>query len=523
MVQPLCQRSCDFAVPPARHGAVPRLSLTQQDWPRNCCLASTRAGRAAGTRTLSGEPTLGASIATGSKPKVDLVTEQGKAQRIELFRIDTAPMRAFHLTWVAFCAAFFSWFAVAPLMPVIREDLQLSPVDVSDSMLASVAATIVARIVVGTLCDRFGPRRVFTWLLVASAAPVAGIAFVQSPGAFILARFAIGIVGASFVVTQFHMTQMFAPAVLGTANAVTAGWGNLGGGLAQVAMPALLALAVAAGFSALQAWRVTMAVPACLLLLCAAAYWRWTTDTPSGNWVARKREGVGNRSARPWAGLVAAAADLRTWVLALAYGLCFGVELTIHNVAALYFVDRFGLGLQQAGFLAGIVGLANVFARAAGGAASDSLARWLGLHGRVYLLFAVLAVEGAALAAFAQSSNLGLAVVALVIFALFVNFSTGATYGVVPFLHPTAVGAVSGLVAAGGNLGAVVAAWLFRGATPLADNLLLLGSVVVLLSPLVLLVRFSPADQLSHSRALQPGFFRTRSLTSEAAQGHASV
>jgi hypothetical protein len=64
---------------------------------------------------------------------------------------------------------------------------------------------------------------------------------------------------------------------------------------------------------------------------------------------------------------------------------------------------------------------------------------------------------------------------------------------------------------------------LFRGATPLADNLLLLGSVVVLLSPLVLLVRFSPADQLSHSRALQPGFFRTRSLTSEAAQGHASV
>jgi ribosomal protein L7Ae-like RNA K-turn-binding protein len=52
------------------------------------------------------------------------------------------------------------------------------------------------------------------------------------------------------------------------------------------------------------------------------------------------------------------------WVLFLAYGACFGIEITFDNVAALYFVDHFQLGLKEAGILAGIFGLMNLFARA---------------------------------------------------------------------------------------------------------------------------------------------------------------
>lgn len=440
----------------------------------------------------------------------------GKAERIELLRLDSPPMRAFHVTWVAFCLAFFAWFAVAPLTPVIRKDLDLSTRDLSDAMLASVAATVLARIVVGFLCDRFGPRRVYAGLLWISAVPVVSVAFVQSAAAFLAARFAIGIVGAAFVVTQYHMSAMFAPRVLGTANAITAGWGNLGGGLAQVGMPLLFAGALALGLAETVAWRVALVLPGVLLALWGLVYWRYTWDTPSGNW-----EQVMRGIERPlregtWRGLGAVAADIRTWVLAVAYGICFGVELTIHNVAPLYFVDRFGLSVQLAGLLTGIVGLANVFARAVGGWASDAVARMLGLHGRVYVLFCVLLVEGIALTAFGYASALPAAVGALVVFALFVNFSTGATFGVAPFLHPHAVGAVSGLVAAGGNVGAVLAAMLFRGEGPSSTGLFQLGLGVVLLSPLVLLVRFSVAEQHAHLVAVRRRW-RSLAVDSDAA------
>ncbi|GBD26613.1 Nitrate transporter [bacterium HR30] len=422
----------------------------------------------------------------------------GKAQRIELLRVDTPPMRAFHVTWVAFCVAFFAWFAVAPLTPVIREELDLTPADLSNAMMASVAATVFARVVVGFLCDRMGPRRVYTWLLLVSFVPVISVAFVQDAASFIAARLAIGIVGAAFVVTQYHMSLMFAPRVLGAANAITAGWGNLGGGLAQVVMPSLFGAAVALGLSENAAWRASLLLPGILLLLAALAYWRYTWDTPTGNWQHPPTPASSPVTEDKWGKLRIAVADVRTWVLAIAYGICFGVELTMHNAAPLYLVDRFGLSLKQAGLLAGMVGLANIFARAVGGMASDLAARVLGLHGRVYVLFAVLLVEGVALAIFGYASTLPVAVVALVVFALFVNFSTGATFGLVPFLHPQAVGAVSGIVAAGGNVGAVLAALLFRGEGSLASGLFQLGTLVALLCPLVLLVRFSAVEQRAH-------------------------
>ncbi|MCX8073048.1 MAG: hypothetical protein N3C12_11430, partial [Candidatus Binatia bacterium] len=87
----------------------------------------------------------------------EITSADGKAQQIELLRFDTPPMRAFHLSWVAFCVAFFAWFAAAPLTPIVRDQLGLSAADLSNAMIASVAATIFARIVVGFLCDRFGP------------------------------------------------------------------------------------------------------------------------------------------------------------------------------------------------------------------------------------------------------------------------------------------------------------------------------------------------------------------------------
>ena len=156
--------------------------------------------------------------------------------------------------------------------------------------------------------------------------------------------------------------------------------------------------------------------------------------------------------------------DYRVWALFIIYAVCFGVELTINNIAALYYHDRFGLDVKTAGLIAGLFGLMNIFARTMGGMFSDLFAKKMGLRGRVIFLFIALLGEGLALILFSQMGVLVAAVATMIIFSFFVQMSEGATYGIVPFINKKALGAVAGLVGAGGNAGAVAAGFLFRAA-----------------------------------------------------------
>src|SRR5688500_6350437 len=94
-----------------------------------------------------------------------------KATRIQLFSFSTPQMRAFHMTWVAFFDCFFAWFAVAPLMPVIKGELGLNADQIVNINIAAVGITILVRLLVGPLCDRYGPRLVYTALLALGAIP----------------------------------------------------------------------------------------------------------------------------------------------------------------------------------------------------------------------------------------------------------------------------------------------------------------------------------------------------------------
>lgn len=49
------------------------------------------------------------------------------------------------------------------------------------------------------------------------------------------------------------------------------------------------------------------------------------------------------------------------------YAACFGVELTVNNVAATYFSEQFDLSTTNAGMVASLFGLMNLFARSLGG------------------------------------------------------------------------------------------------------------------------------------------------------------
>lgn len=435
-----------------------------------------------------------------------------------LTRLPLPQIRAFCMATLSFFLCFFAWFGIAPLMKVVREDLQLTQQQVGWCIIASVSITVLARLVVGRLCDRYGPRKTYTLLLCGWSLPVMGIALVHDCEMFLIFRFLIGAVGAALVVTQYHTTVMFAPNVVGTANATAAAWGNLGGGVTQIAMPALFSLLVGAfGLSAAAGWRAAMVLAGALCFLAGVAYWRLTQDAPDGNFSELRARGQPAGKVRRRA-FGDACLDLRVWALFLACAACFGLELTMKNLSALYFADCFGLTLVGAGTMAALFGSTNLFARTLGGQFSDRFGGTWGLRGRVFWLFLVLFAEGLMLMLFSQARHLSFAIPGLVLFAVLVQMSTGATFSVVPFVNKRALGSVAGIVGAGGNVGAVAAGFFFQGPAetwPVA--LLTLGAVVTLASFSVFLVRFSTAAESEASRDYRAALASRRQLLNAGA------
>ncbi len=427
-----------------------------------------------------------------------------KATRIDLFSLSTPQMRAFHVTWLAFFVCFFAWFAAAPLMPLIKSEFGLTKDQIANINIAAVAVTILVRLIVGPLCDRFGPRRTYTWLLLLGAIPVFGLAFAQTYEAFLFFRLAIGAIGASFVITQYHTSVMFAPNVVGTANATVGGWGNAGGGATQSLMPLIVAALIGLGVEQAYGWRAAMFVPGVAMVIMAFVYARYTQDTPQGDIVDLRKAGISVDSGKTggMAIFLRAAANYRTWMLAATYGACFGVEIFIHNIAASYYVDQFGLSLTSAGFAAGIFGGLALFARAFGGIFSDRIALTKGLDGRTTLLFLLMLGEGLGLLLFGHAPTVMVAILAMTLFGLFTHMACGATYALVPFIDRKALGGVAGLIGAGGNVGAVLAGFLNKASASPQQCLVYLGYIVAATSLCALAVRFSIAHKTGEQKLL---------------------
>lgn len=412
-------------------------------------------------------------------------------EKLNIFSLGSVQMRTFHITWLMFFVCFFGWFGLAPLMPTIREDLGLSKSQVGNIIIASVSGTIIARLLIGRLCDTWGPRKTAVRLLTIGSIPVFLVGLANDYTTFLIFRLAIGTIGASFVITQFHTGIMFAPKIKGTANAVTGGWGNLGGGVTNMVMPLIFAAIVGFGYTKSEAWRYAMIVPGLMMLAVAFLYHRYTKDTPAGNY-----DEIGHnvqKGKTDWSVL----ADWRIWALTLAYAMCFGMEITFDNVASLHFVDSFGLSQASAGFWAGIFGLMNLFARALGGFVSDKVGAKQGLKGKGTLLALVLLAEGGGLLLFSHAGSLGLAIFAMLGFALFLKMANGATYGIVPFVNQQNVGLVSGIVGAGGNLGGMMFGFLFKSENISYEQAFTyIGYAVIATGCIVLLTRFAkqPAE-----------------------------
>ena len=449
---------------------------------------------------------------------------QTKSTTLNLFNLKNVSIRTFWITAISFFMCFFSWFGIVPFMPDVVRDLGLTPDQKWNSIILAVSGTVFARLLIGKLCDKYGPRICYTWLLTLGAIPVVLLGLVQTPTQFLICRLFIGFIGASFVITQVHTSLMFAPNIVGTANATSAGWGNLGGGANRLGMPIIAATVVAFGVAEAEAWRYSMIIAGCICFLMGIVYYFFTQDTPQGNIKDLKASGDYVEAKKSQVKFTTVLKDYRIWILFLIYAASFGIELTVYGTMDDYLQNTFQLERVTAGNIVLSFALMNIFARTLGGFFGDKFGKLKGLRGRVLFLSFILTVQGIMLVTFSLSTSIIIGFIFLILFSLSVQMAEGATFSVVPFINKKAIGAVSGIVGAGGNVGAFLAAMLLKSKSAVAEKAaiaanqglgeeiisnaqaaassaavsqgyLIIGGIVVLSGVIALAIRFSTEDE----------------------------
>ena len=437
--------------------------------------------------------------------------------RLQICSTARPHMRAFHLSWLSFFVVCCMWFAIPPLIgtiakpPCVPPDsptcqscavsrpsidlgldascrqcepndarlgagcggVGLTQQDIASSNLLSVCGTILIRFLVGPITEQLGPRATYTYLLICMSVPGFFASLVTTAEAFVLVRFFISFAGGAFVVTQIWTTSMFHSNCIGLATSTTAGWGNLGGGVTQLAIGALFALLLSAGITNDSAWRACLLVPPLLLLAAAWLVFFHSDDTPFGRAgaVACWQPQHLDRFLRlQWS----AARSWRTWVLFLAYSSTFGVELVINGNIALYLQTEFDLDQTTASVCGSTFGMCNIFARSLGGFLSDMVASRFAddqhaLAARAATLWVLQSCLGTVLTAFTFCTptypGLPMSLGLLIVLATMTFMGNGAVFSLVPLVLPEAVGGVAGIVGAGGNVGAVVGNALLGAST----------------------------------------------------------
>ncbi|MDO6466564.1 NarK family nitrate/nitrite MFS transporter [Neptunomonas phycophila] len=423
----------------------------------------------------------------------------------------TGKMKVLHFSWLAFFITFFVWFNHAPLLGSIAESLGLTKSELKTLLILNVALTIPARILIGMLTDKYGPRITYAALLFFSSLPCFWFAMATDFTQLAISRFLLGFVGAGFVIGIRMVSEWFPANELGTAEGIYGGWGNFGSAAAAMSLPTLALI-----FGGEDGWRYAVGLTGVICFLFSFVWYANVSDTPKGStyFKPKKIGGLEVTSKGDFVFLLImkvpmyAALALLAWklspngvsmlsegvttiiyliliaifiydcysaynvnrdmfatpvpeiqrypfkqvaVLNILYFATFGSELAVVSMLPLFFSDTFNLDMVYAGLLASAYAFMNLMSRPGGGWLSDRFGR----KKTLLILTAGLAVGYALMAMIDSSWPLVLAVIAAMACSFFVQAGEGAVFAVVPLIKRRLTGQIAGMTGAYGNTGAV--------------------------------------------------------------------
>ncbi|WP_061031138.1 NarK family nitrate/nitrite MFS transporter [Vibrio splendidus] len=424
----------------------------------------------------------------------------------------TGKMKVLHLSWMAFFITFVVWFNFAPLLQMVKTSLGLTTEEIKTLLILNVALTIPARVAIGMLTDRYGPRLVYSSLLAICSIPCFMFALADSFIQAAIARFLLGFIGAGFVVGIRLVSEWFPHNELGTAEGIYGGWGNFGSAAAAFTLPTLALV-----FGGEDGWRYAVGITGVMSLLFSVVFYKNVSDTPKGSTYFKPAQvtamevtskgdfffllfmkipmyaalallawklspsGIGMLSDTAVYGVYAVLAALyvyevtQVWkvnknvfkeevpeihqykfkqvaVLNVLYFATFGSELAVVSMLPLFFSETFELTPVLAGMVASAYAFMNLMSRPGGGWISDKFGR----KPTLLILTAGLAVGYFTMGQVESTWPVWLAVVAAMACSFFVQAGEGAVFATVPLIKRRMTGQIAGMTGAYGNVGAVV-------------------------------------------------------------------
>ncbi len=441
----------------------------------------------------------------------------------DLFKYRDERMKILHFTWLAFFISFFTWYNMAPMATTMLQSMDwLTPQHIAALGILNVALTIPARIIIGTLLDRFGPRIVYSALLIVMSIPAITFAFADTWTQLMISRLILGSIGASFVIGIRMVSEWFPPKDVGFAEGIYGGWGNFGSAAAAMILP-YIGLTL---FGGENGWRYALAITGIICFAYGIFYYMVARDTPEGR-VLLKPKRTGAMEVSSWGDMVqlilwtiplGGALAVSSWRLAnlgfisegvlyaiwtaIALVFCyqvyqilkvnvpilkvgvpkddrykfknvaalnstyfanFGAELAIVSMLPMFFQLTFSLTPATAGLIAASFAFINLIARPLGGLLSDRM----GSRRKVMLVYMLGISLGLLGMGFIDSSwPLVLAVVVTVLTSVFVQGAEGATFAVIPMIKKRITGQIAGMAGAFGNVGATIYLTLYTFVTP---------------------------------------------------------
>lgn len=434
-----------------------------------------------------------------------------KSNNLNLINFSNPGIRTLHLTWIAFFLTFVMWFNHAPLVSSIRAAFDLSVPQWKALLILNVAMTIPARIVIGILVDKYGPRHVYSGLLCASGILCVLFSSAQTYEQLALLRFLMGFVGAGFVIGIRMVGEWFPAKQVGLAEGIYGGWGNFGSAAAAMSLPLLAAV-----LGGENGWRYSIAITGIIAFIYGIFYFRFARNTPKGAtyFKPKKSGGLEVTSKGDYYFLLFmnipmyVALGVLTWrlspagvnllpsvatyliylgllalyifqvsqiyrvnkdmllhgvdktqkyefrqvaILNINYFVTFGSELAVISMLPFFFISTFALPPVKAGLLAAGFAFMNLVARPTGGLISDKFGR----RKTMIILICGLALGYFGMSQINEAWPLFIAVGMTMLCSFFVQSGEGAVFAMVPLIKRRMTGQIAGMTGAYGNVGAV--------------------------------------------------------------------
>ncbi len=464
-----------------------------------------------------------------SMPVYKLLSMQGKTKIL-------------HMSWMAFFISFVVWFNHAPLLMLIKQDLQISDAEIEIILLLNVALTIPARVIIGMVVDRFGAKISYSVLLATCSLPCFMFALADNFDELAWSRFLLGFIGAGFVVGVRIIGDWFPSRQIGMAEGIYAGWGNFGSAVAAIILPG-----VAYYFGAENGWRYAIAATGVLALIYSLIYYLNVENLPP--------ELAGLKSKRATTMEVSSISDLflymlsltplyatlslliwklacavstplisapaaillhlliwgifvfhawqlvrtnavrlsqpiasihhyryrQVFILAIAYLITFGSKLAVLSMLPMFFFNTFQHSQQLSMLNAGLLASSFVMTNVIARPAGGWLSDKIGRKLALTLFTIGLACGYLLMALISADWSIGLTLLVTIVCSIFMQAAEGAIFAFVPLVRRAITGEVAGIVGAYGNAGAIIFLIMLTFVSPSGFFMLLGGGCILLL------------------------------------------